>query len=400
MIIEINRAATLIPGPLTYNLTKLHENVAEILTTKWIPKDSCDKEIRMTLEANVYRRKCAKPFAHLSINPALSDDISKEKFQQIVKFAMSELFPGVPYIAFLHKDIERPHVHVVCPVIKRDGTFISDSFEHRRAMKVSRAIEERWQLESALKGAKERRIGRAAPVDYEAGNLARSIGDVLELAKTFQISSLNELNVFLQYYNVKAEQISTDKKKGMVYYVLNKDGLRVSRPIVASKVHGGSLSSIEKHFKDSAKNLGENGKCYHSRVFLRGRILQNRQNAITFAEFAERLSKERIHVAQNKDAEGKVLGITFIDFENKIVMKGSAIDRECSYLNIMDVLTATTTSNPTIDGHRFTNDMPLSVEASESKTENSVKAAISKILSPTGLVGIIGSEKKKKKRRW
>ena len=139
MIIEVHRSPEM--NGLGYNLHKLDQCKAEIIASKWIPRDATGDEIAAILQANVLNRKTAKPYFHMNINPAVEDwqnGLTVEQLAEISKEAVDKLFPGVPYLIFVHKDISRWHAHAVGCCITREGKLISDRFEWNRAMKISR----------------------------------------------------------------------------------------------------------------------------------------------------------------------------------------------------------------------------------------------------------------------
>lgn len=328
MIIEVHRSAEM--NGLGYNLKKLDQCKAEIIATKWIPKDASGEEIAAILQANTLNARVKKPYAHLNINPAIEDwenGLTVEKLAEISKEAVESLFPNVPYIIFVHKDIARWHAHAVCPCITRDGKLISDRFEWNRAMKVSRELEIKYNLERALEHTEERRVNRAEPIKYEDGDLSRKIGDVLALAMTYRFSRLGELNAFLNLYNCGFDQVDNDKKRGLSYYVL-QDGQRMGRAIIATKIHGGALASIEKHLKNDSISENDLAK-------MRLKIERAINNAINFNEVKKNLERMNVRTVERINTEGKVLGITFVDDEHKIIANGSNIGREYSYANIM-----------------------------------------------------------------
>lgn len=326
MIIEVHRSGQM--NGLGYNLKKLHECKAEIIATKWIPKDASGEEISKIFQAHTIHSRQKQKYAHININPALEDwqnGLTVEQLADIGRYTMEKMFPGVPYIVFVHRDIDRWHAHAVCPLVRRDGTYISDRFEHRRAMQTSRDVEALWNLEKALEKTEERRIERAKPIIYEDGDLSRKIGDVLALAKTYRFKRLGELNAFLNLYNCGCEQVDNDKKRGLSYYVL-KDGQRVGRAIVATKIHGGALSSVEKHLR---KNDSIDYSC------LRMKLENAITNAINFDKFKAELEGMQVRTVERIGREGNVLGITFVDDKNKLIANGSNVGREYSYANIM-----------------------------------------------------------------
>ena len=95
MIIEVHRSAEM--NGLGYNLKKLDQCKAEIIATKWIPKDASGEEIAAILQANTLNARVKKPYAHLNINPAIEDwenGLTVEKLAEISKEAVESLFPN------------------------------------------------------------------------------------------------------------------------------------------------------------------------------------------------------------------------------------------------------------------------------------------------------------------
>ncbi len=342
MIIEVHRRESL-NAPLQYNIKKLDECHAQILAMKWIPKDATGEELYACLEANALNARTKKPFFHINLNPALEDlerGLTDEQLTEMCKEAVERLFPEVPYVAFLHTDISRKHCHIVGPCITRDGRLISDRFEWNRAMKVSRELEIKYNLERALEHTEERRVNRAEAIRYEDGDLSRKIGDVLALASTYRFTRLGELNAFLNLYNCGFDQVNNDKKRGLSYYVL-KDGQRVGRAIIATKIRGGALASIEKQMRNAIIKDKEFEE-------LRGKLDIAIGNAINFEEVKRNLKRVNIRTVERIDPDGKILGVTFVDDELKIIANGSNIGREYSYSNIMKNFQFASISTPKI----------------------------------------------------
>ena len=390
MVIEVHRRETL-SAPLQYNIKKLDECHASILVMKWIPKDATGEELYACLEANALNARTKKPFFHINLNPALEDlerGLTDEQLTEMCKEAVEKLFPEVPYVAFLHTDISRKHCHIVGPCITRDGRLISDRFEWNRAMKVSRELEIKYNLERALEHTEEHRVTRAEPIKYESGDLSRKIGDVLALAKTYRFTRLGELNAFLNLYNCGFDQVDNDKKRGLSYYVL-QDGKRVGRAIIATKIHGGALASIEKHIRNDSISDDDFRK-------LRRKLDDAIGNAINFKEFKRNLERNKVRTVERIDPDGKVLGITFVDDENKVIANGSNIGREYSYGNIMKCFNdsiSSGTQETTIFGARDTQ------EITTEKETVSVPNIIPDIAGLIYTGPVAGSVNKRKKRR-
>lgn len=393
MIIEVHRSAEM--NGLGYNLRKLHECKAEVIASKWIPKDASGDEIAAILQANTLNTRVKKPYAHLNINPAIEDwekGLTVEKLAEISKEAVESLFPNVPYIIFVHKDISRWHAHAVCPCITRDGKLISDRFEWNRAMKVSRELEIKYELERALEHTDERRLSRAEPIRYEDGDLARKIGDVLALAKTYNFRTIGELNAFLRLYNVEAEQTDNDKKRGLTYSIL-KNGVRVGRPMIATKIHGASLSAIES----TIRNVSDNSRIAAQMRF-RNKISMALIRSESYEEFKKELEINFVHAVERVGKDGDIIGITFVDDEYKNIMNGSEIGREFSFANIQkNFAESSNTQGHTLSGTYFV-DEPSAPEEPERKPRNAAFSTVSKLLDITP-VGVSSLFRRKKRGR-
>lgn len=389
MIIEVHRSPEM--NGLGYNLHKLDQCKAEIIASKWIPKDATGDEIAAILQANVLNRKTAKPYFHMNINPAVEDwqkGLTVEQLAEISKEAVDKLFPGVPYLIFVHKDISRWHAHAVGCCITREGKLISDRYEWNRAMKVSRELELKYGLECALDHTEEHRVTRAEPIKYEDGDLSRKIGDVLALAKTYRFTRLGELNAFLNLYNCGFDQVDNDKKRGLSYYVL-KDGQRVGRAIIATKIRGGALASIEKHMRNDSISDDDFRK-------LRRKLDDAIGNAINFKEFKRNLERNKVRTVERIDPDGKVLGITFVDDDLKVIANGSNVGREYSYSNIMKCFEAPNLGTQEISffGHEATQEI-----TTETETETVVIPDVVPDIAGLIYVGKNSGEVKKRKKR-
>lgn len=393
MIIEVHRSSEM--NGLGYNLKKLHECKAEIIASKWIPKDASGEEIAAILLANTINRNVEKPFAHLNINPAIEDwenGLTVDELAEMSVEAVEKLFPNVPYLIFVHKDISRWHAHAVCPCITRDGRLISDRFEWNRAMRVSRELEIKHNLERALQHTDERRIERAEPIIYEDGDLARKTGDVIALAKTYSFATIGEFDAFLRLYNVTVEQLDNDKKRGLTYSIL-KDGKRVGRPLIATKVHGASLSAIESCIKQTTESARK-----AAQIRFKQKISSALEKAKTYEEFKTVLETYSIRVVDRIGKDGDIIGVTFVDDEFKNIMNGSAIDRNFSYSNLQKNFIDTSTQQgiTTDQGTYFADEV---IEVEERLVETPKTGFFSALTNFLHIQAGVTSRHKKKRKR-
>ena len=392
MIIEVHRSAEM--HGVGYNLQKLEQCKAEIIGSKWIPKDASGDEIAAILQANTLNRRAKKPFFHMNINPAVEDwknGLTVEQLAEISKEAVDKLFPGVPYLIFVHKDISRWHAHAVGCCITHEGRLISDRYEWNRAMKVSRELEIKYNLERALEHTEERRVNRAEPIRYEDGDLSRKIGDVLALAGTYRFTRLGELNAFLNLYNCGFDQVDNDKKRGLSYYVL-KDGQRVGRAIIATKIRGGALASIEKQMRNASIKEKE----FET---IREKLYIAISNAINLEDFKRNLERVNIRTVERIDPEGKVLGVTFVDDDLKIIANGSNVGREYSYANIMKNFEVSSTATQEISFFGREGGQEITTETESVTVElTNLMPDIAGLMYSGAVGGVVN--KTKKKRKW
>ena len=393
MIIEVHRSPEM--NGLGYNLHKLDQCKAEIIATKWIPKDATGDEIAAILQANTLNRRAKKPFFHMNINPAVEDwqkGLTVEQLAEISKEAVDKLFPDVPYLIFVHKDISRWHAHAVGCCITRDGRLISDRFEWNRAMKASRELELKYGLECALEHTEEHRVNRAEPIRYEDGDLSRKIGDVLALAKTYRFTRFGELNAFLNLYNCGFDQVDNDKKRGLSYYVL-KDGQRVGRAIIATKIRGGALATIEKQMRNASIKEKE----FET---IREKLDIAISNAINFEDVKRSLERMNVRTVERIDPEGKVLGVTFVDDDLKVITNGSNVGREYSYSNIQKHFEYSTMATQEISffGREVVQEITTETESVTVELPNVVPDIAGLMYS--GAVGGSVNNRKKKRKTW
>ena len=199
---------------------------------------------------------------------------------------------------------------------------------------------------------------------------------------------MGELNAFLNLYNCGFDQADNDKKRGLSYYVL-KDGQRVGRAIIATKIRSGALASIEKHMRNDSINDDDFRK-------LRRKIDDAIGNAINFKEFKRNLERNKVRTVERIDPDGKVLGITFVDDEVQIIANGSNVGREYSYSNIMKCFETPTMGTQEISffGHEATQEI-----TTETETETVVIPDVVPDVAGLIYVGKYSGEVKKRKKR-
>ena len=132
-------------GALEYNKLKLDNGEAKAIFANNIivPRNELD---RLKLP---YLQRCFQPYLdqnrrtkatvfHCSLNPHPNDRLDEQQLRIMAREYMEQLGYGEqPYVVYLHKDIDREHLHIVSLRVKLDGTAISSSNERRRSKAIT-----------------------------------------------------------------------------------------------------------------------------------------------------------------------------------------------------------------------------------------------------------------------
>lgn len=115
-----------------------------------------------------------------------------------------------PYIVFLHKDIDRRHLHIVSTRVNANGEKLSHAFERRRSDEIRRDLEKEYNLTPAThsKTATEREPVPAVKLqklDYHRGNIKVQMGNIVRFVLSeYRFSTFGEYNALLKCYNLAA----------------------------------------------------------------------------------------------------------------------------------------------------------------------------------------------------
>jgi hypothetical protein len=145
MIANIDRGENLI-GALSYNQLKVDKESGQILFTHNMVETidgqySIQKLLRSFEPYLAANNRTEKPVLHISLNPDPREQVTDEKLQVIAEDYMEQMgYGNQPFVVFKHTDIDRSHIHIVSVCIDEEGRKISDAFEKRRSVKISRAL--------------------------------------------------------------------------------------------------------------------------------------------------------------------------------------------------------------------------------------------------------------------
>ncbi len=94
-----------------------------------------------------YRPRKGQFVKHFVLSYATGEHRPDDEMRDTVRFFLQRMGYGeAPYVAFLHKDTDNDHIHVVTTPTTWEGEAISEAFDKLRSVRIVREIEERWHL--------------------------------------------------------------------------------------------------------------------------------------------------------------------------------------------------------------------------------------------------------------
>lgn len=337
MIANIDHGANLF-GVLSYNHLKVEKEKGKILfTNKMIETPDGNYSVQQLARSFepylVANNKTEKPVLHISLNPNPQDKVSDEKFRSIAQDYMEQMgYGNQPYVVFKHTDIDRTHIHIVSVCIDEQGRKISDSFEKRRSVNLSRELEIKYGLLPITEKEQQQNKMIFSPVDFTQGNIKYQIASVIRhLPNYYKFQSMGEYNALLSLFNISAEVIKGElhgtERHGLVYFALSKEGDKSSNPLKAS-LFGKSAGyvSLQKHFEHNKELL----KQEPATALVKNLIERAMHTAKDEINFKKQLQQQGINTIVRRNETGRIYGITFVDQTSKTVWNGSRFGKEFS----------------------------------------------------------------------
>jgi hypothetical protein len=324
-------------GVLAYNKIKVEDNHAEVLYSqkmfdspdgRFSIQDCMDSFYPYLAKNN----RTEKVVFHASLNPDPKDKLSNERLSEIAQRYMEKLgYGNQPYIIFKHSDIDRTHAHIVSLRIDETGKKINDSYEVARSMKICKELEEEFNLIPLKKGQRESEAP-TKKIDYKAGDIKRQIGNVAKsVMNHFYFQSFGEYRTLLEQFNITVEEVKGEHKgepyQGLIYSVIDDNGEKVGVPIKSSKF-GKSVGydAMQKHFDLSKTTIEKN----RIRENLRPVVAKAMKDAKSIDDFKLLLREKGIGAIFRQNEQGRIYGVTFIDYQNQAILNGSRLGKEFS----------------------------------------------------------------------
>lgn len=326
-------------GTLLYNSKKIEAGEAELLSSRNVYERadgsfSMQTTIKSFEPYLIANKRTEKPIFHVSLNPSPKDNLTDEEFREIADKYMKDMgYENQPYVVFKHADIDRIHLHVVCVRVDENGKKLDSNFENMRSMRICRQIESDFKLTLATK--QEERTDYVAPtkpINYKEGDIKSQIGNITKaIMNNYSFQSIGEYRTLLEMFNVSVEELKGVKNgttyQGLLYSVIDENNQKVGVPIKASKI-GKSVGydALQKKFEKSKVKI-EKDKV---RENLRPIIRKAMSESTSWEEFKKQLLANKINPVLRFNEDGRLYGVTFIDYQSKSILNGSRLGKEFS----------------------------------------------------------------------
>lgn len=332
---------------LNYNEHKVKRGVAECIAENQFPlpvqRMNFYHKLKWLQERNDLNNRAKTKALHVSLNFDPSESLSNEKLVQIANDYMQRMGLGEqPYLVYRHYDAGHPHMHILATLIRENGSRIdTHNIARDRSEPARKAIEENHGLLRAERKAekKEQIPAQLTKVIYGKSETKRSIANVLKnVIGVYNYTTLAELNAVLKGFGVMADRGSRDSftysKGGLLYRLLDRDGVPTGVPIKASTIAGKpTLASLEKRFTENRFDREIPRLTLQSTL---DKILG--EHPPTLASLIALLEKQNIATVLRQNAQGRIYGITLVDHRNKSVFNGSEIGKAYSIAGLFKQL--------------------------------------------------------------
>lgn len=344
MVTKISSGSS-VYGVLNYNKIKVDKNQAEVLySQKMFLSSDGDISLRDCMDSFypylAVNERTTNIVFHASINPDPKDKLSDEQLSNLSQEYMERMgYGNQPYVVFLHQDIQRKHAHIVSLRIDENGKKISDKFEHKKSMAICRELEIKHNLH--IPGKKQRpEEPPTKKIDYKRGDIKNQIGNITKaVMKNYNFQSFGEYRTLLEMFNVTVEEAKGEHKgrayQGLIYSATNDNGEKVGVPIKAS-LFGKPVGyeTLQKKFEKSKMVIEKSD----IKDRLRPIISETMKRAIGIDNLKKSLLKFGIGCVFRQNEQGRIYGVSFVDYQNQTILNGSRLGKEFSANAFNDLL--------------------------------------------------------------
>lgn len=381
MIARITTPASMLQT-LNYNEHKVRRGVAQCIAENHFPysvhaMNFYDK-YNWFKNRNELNSRATTQTLHISLNFDPSENLSNECLVEIAADYMNRIgFADQPYLVYRHLDAAHPHMHILATAIRSDGSRIDlHNIAKEKSEPARKLIEENYHLVKA-EGRQQKSLSANTEIAiYGRSETKRGIANALkQVLAIYNYTSLPELNAVLKTYGVMADRGKEDsftfRKNGLLYRMLDKDGVPTGVPIKASSIAGKpTLNYLQQQFEKNKRDREL------PKLSLRNNIDKTlSRNPKTLDTLKALLQEQNITVILRQNAEGRIYGITFVDHKNKIVCNGSEIGKPYSIAVIYKQMAGKRGSSHPQDHHHAENliDTLTATQNSELNTPHQLK---------------------------
>lgn len=331
MVAKISIGSSLY-GALAYNGEKMNEAHGRVLGANKIVLPA-DGNINIGAMAENFKAfmpkmgRTKKPVLHISLNPHPDDRLTDQDFEILAREYLDKLgFGEQPYIIYKHEDIDRHHIHIVTVNVNEQGKRLDQSFLFRRSKKITTEFEEKYGLHKAQR----ERVSPDTPITKinPDGDIKRQVQNTVKLVgMRWQFQSIGEYNAILGLYNVRCEmtdgKVNGREYHGLVYFATDDNGNTIATPLKASRLGKfASRTAIENKFERDKEKIN---------IKPTKRLVSDVMAAATDKDdFIARLKEKNIDLVLRYNADGRLYGATFIDYNNHVALNGSRLGKEFS----------------------------------------------------------------------
>jgi len=331
-----------IRGILHYNENKVNAGDAKLILASGfageIERMNFKQKFARFENLNLLKPSVKTNALHITLNFDASEKLDNLKVQQIAMAYMEKIgFGEQPYLVYRHNDVAHQHIHIATTSITREGKAIDLNYigldkseparkEIEREFNLVRAESKQFKMQPGIKPADaEKALYGHLPTKRALSNVISAV------MSQYSYTSLAEFNAVLRQFNVVADRGKEDttmfQKKGLIYFLLDKQGNKVGVPIKASAFYSKpTLPNLEKRFErnmEKRKVHREPLQAVINKVF-------RQYSSITKNTFINELQKQNINVLFRTNDKGFTYGITYIDHHNKVVFNGSDLGKAYS----------------------------------------------------------------------
>jgi hypothetical protein len=160
---------------------------------------------------------------------------------------------------------------------------------------------------------------------HRAGNTVKFV------LANFRFQSFGEFRTLLEHFNLTAEEIKGEGSgkpyHGILYSVTDGKGNKLGKPFKSSLFgKEAGFEALQRHFENSKLAI-EKEKI---REKLRPVVAKAMREAKSRDEFRRLLKEQYIGVIFRTNEQGRIYGLTFMDYQNRAVLNGSRLGKEFS----------------------------------------------------------------------